>query len=112
MDFLGQARIARSFAKHFIVGQWGEIQKGRRNCKKILPKFPAPKNQKTAKKCKKRPLKKSSKSIGSEGNVKIHGKNRKSLEGVNDFRKYSENVKTLSEPDPKKQKKPKKVFQK
>jgi len=102
MDFLGQARISRSFAKHFLVGQWGKIQKGHRNSKKILQKFPAPKNQKIAKYCKKASPKKSSKSNGSEGNVKINEKHRKSLEGVNDFRKYSENVKTLSEPDPKK----------
>ena len=25
MDFLGQARISRLFAKHFLVGQWGKI---------------------------------------------------------------------------------------
>ena len=62
-----------------------------------------------------RPPRKSSKSDRCIGDVKIHERNQKSLEGVNDFRQNSRKVqtrKTALRNTPGKQKKQKKIFRK
>jgi hypothetical protein len=94
METPEEAQISRSFAKYFLVGQWAN------NCIKLRKATVAAKKKKVEKMTKSaqkyffRPRPKSSKSDRSIGNLKMCGKNQKSLQGVNDFRKKSVKMQT------------------
>jgi hypothetical protein len=90
MEIPEQAKISRSFAKYFLVEQWAK------NCIKLRKATRAAQKKMVEKwrNLTKTAPKKSSKSDRSIGNVKMCGKNQKSLEGVNDFRKKSVKMQT------------------